>query len=312
MATAQRVAIVTGASRGIGRGIASVLARDSGYIVYATARSEASLNALAAEIGPNLVPIVVNHSSDDSTRALVERVMRDHGRLDALVNNAYGGVAAIADHFGKRFWEKPLSQWDASHDVGLRSHYIASCLAVPNMLSSGGLIVNISSGGGAGYLFDPAYGAGKQALDRLTCDMAVELQGTGVRAVTLWPGPVNTESTSFPFAESVEFSGRAIAALLEAQSTEPAYLDRINGKIVLTAEVSERFGFGDTLGGKGSSEPHRQSAAARRKALEAAGPVHWRLDAELPELSSANLAVFFESGKSDKSKIPGKFATNKL
>ena len=86
-------------------------------------------------------------AGDDSTRALVERVMRDRGRLDALVNNAYGGVAAIADHFGKRFWEKPLSQWDASHDVGLRSHYIASCLAVPNMLSSGGLIVNISSGG---------------------------------------------------------------------------------------------------------------------------------------------------------------------
>lgn len=304
----QKVAIVTGASRGIGRGIASVLARDSGYIVYATARSEASLNALASQIGPNLVPVAVDHSNDDSTRALVERVVRDHGRLDVLVNNAYGGVAAIADHFGKKFWEKPLSQWDASHDVGLRSHYVASCLAVPAMLGSGGLIVNISSAGGLKYLFDPAYGVGKQALDRLTCDMAVELQGTGVRAVTLWPGPVNTESTSFPFAESVEFSGRAIAALLEAQTSEPAFLDRINGKIVLTAEVSARFGFGDTPGGKGSSEPHRQGAAARRKALEAAGPVHWRLDAALPDLSSMNMAVFFETGKSGNAKVPGQFA----
>ena len=105
-----RVCIVTGASRGIGRGIALVLARDEGNVVYATARSEASLQALAAEVaaasatgaggGGVLVPVAVDHTDDDSARGLVERVLRERGVVDLLVNNAYGGVSVLAENFG--------------------------------------------------------------------------------------------------------------------------------------------------------------------------------------------------------------------
>jgi dehydrogenase/reductase SDR family member 1 len=172
-----KVIIVTGASRGIGRGIALVLARDGGHTVYATARSEDSLQELAATVagaasGGLIIPCAVDHANDLSCGALIERVVHEqHGRLDGLVNNAYGGVGPIAEYFGQRFWEKPLTVWDASHTVGLRSHYVAAALAVPKMLqqpsAQKGLIVNISSSGGAGYLFDIAYGVGKQGLDRL-------------------------------------------------------------------------------------------------------------------------------------------------
>jgi dehydrogenase/reductase SDR family protein 1 len=102
----RRVCIVTGASRGIGRGIALVLARDEGNVVYATARSEASLQALAAEVaasgagGGVLVPVAVDHTDDDSARGLVERVLRERGVVDLLVNNAYGGVSVLAENFG--------------------------------------------------------------------------------------------------------------------------------------------------------------------------------------------------------------------
>ena len=105
-----RVCIVTGASRGIGRGIALVLARNEGNVVYATARSEASLQALAAEVaaasatgaggGGVLVPVAVDHTDDDSARGLVERVLRERGVVDLLVNNAYGGVSVLAENFG--------------------------------------------------------------------------------------------------------------------------------------------------------------------------------------------------------------------
>ena len=298
--------VVTGASRGIGRGIALVLARDEGHTVYATGRSKSKLEELSqlvertSQNGGKLVPVVVDHSNDGSVQQLMQRVMQDTGRLDVLVNNAYGGVKAIADEFGKPFWEKPLSVWDASHNVGLRSHYVASALAVPHMLRNDrvvgnkvtALIVNISSSGGKGYLFDIAYGSGKQALDRMGCDMATEFQGTGVKVVTLWPGAVNTETTTFPGAESVEFSGRAIAALMNHSSD----LDRYNGKIINTRELAEIYGFQDvdgTLPGHRSRQP-----GDLRRELETQRPVQWSLTSKLyPKSNPAMKAFFQKQGK---------------
>ena len=294
--------IVTGASRGIGRGIALVLSRDEGHIVYATGRSQKSLEALAAEVNSNasrgeLIPVVVDHSNDNDVRKLIARVLREQrGIIDVLVNNAYGGVRVIGENFGKMFWEKDLSQWDASHCVGLRSHYVASALVAPSMVSRRrGLIVNVSSGGGREYLFDVAYGVGKAALDRMGADMAVELKPFGVSVLTLWPGAVRTETTDFGAnAESVEYSGKAVAALMKKATK--AELARMTGKIVQTGELAEMFGFTDVNG----QRPGRDGQAKLRK-LMAMPPTHWSLDTELP--TAATNSVAFKAAFKGQSKL---------
>ena len=317
MARNKKVIIVTGASRGIGRGIALVLARDEGHTVYATARSEDSLQELAALVSSTVVegsagvqgviiPCAVDHSDDQSCAALIERVAREqHGRLDGLVNNAYGGVNSIAEHFGKFFWEKPLSVWNASHTVGLRSHYVASALAVPQMLqqptAQKGIIVNVSSSGGAGYLFDIAYGVGKQGLDRMGADMATELIGTGITVLTLWPGAVKTETTSFPGGETVEFSGRAIAALFRDASA--SQLLSYNGKVVMSTELAVTFGFTDVDG----KVPGAKRQQQHRAKMESTVPVQWSLAAPLPPPTDPRMGEFFAkargAAKSSKSKL---------
>eukprot|EP00936_MAST-01D_sp_MAST-1D-sp1_P000572 g572.t1 len=274
------VCIVTGASRGIGRGIALVLARDAGCVVYATARSLDALESLKEEVvrgGKNageasgeLIPAVVDHTDDAAMTAFVERVVQERGSMQLLVNNAYGGVGPLTEHFGEAFFEKPIAIWDASHIVGLRSHYVMSVLAARHMVKrgDGGLIVNVSSGGGLSYLFDTAYGCGKAALDRLGADMAEELEDHGVHVVTLWPGAVRTETTDFPNAESVELAGRCVAALVR-QATS-AQLNQMNGKVVQTAELGLLFGFTDVDG----NLPGR-SMQRRLRVEMASPPVQW-------------------------------------
>ena len=291
----KKTCIVTGASKGIGRGIATVLARDEGYVVYATARTESKLVELASSIESNphnkggcVIPVVVDHSSDESTKKLIDRAFSETGRIDVLVNNAYGGVFAIGETFGKKFWEKPLSVWDASHNVGLRSHYITSALSVPYMIKNkSGLIINISSPAGKGYLFDIAYGVGKQAVDRLSCDMATELQGTGVNVLTLWPGAVNTESTTFPGAETPEFSGKAIASLIR----DPACASKYNGKIIQTRELADMYNFCDI---DGKLPATGNSQLAMRKAIENATPIQWQLNSKLPKPADPAMKIFFQ------------------
>lgn len=292
----QKTIIVTGASRGIGRGIALVLSRDEGHVVYATGRTKSRLEALAKEVNKSngsgkgvLIPVVVDHSNDESVQLLIERVVSETGRIDVLVNNAYGGVAPIADHFGKPFWEKPLSVWNASHDVGLRSHYVCSALSAPVMLKRKfGLIVNISSSGGSGYLFDIAYGCGKASLDRMGCDMATEFSGTGIKVVTLWPGAVNTETTQFPGAETVEFSGRAIASMLNHSED----LDKYNGKIITTKELSSIYNFTDRDGSIPGDLGGRPGQLRQR--LETVVPVHWSLKSKLHPPSNPAMKAFFQ------------------
>jgi NAD(P)-dependent dehydrogenase (short-subunit alcohol dehydrogenase family) len=270
-----RVAIVTGASRGIGRGCAVGLGA-RGATVYCTARRTSgasppepgSVEAVAAEVdavGGRGVAIACDHRDDDAVEALFARVEREAGRLDVLVNNAF----IIPDELtsGKPFWEVPLSNWDDMVDVGTRSAYAASRLAAPRMIEQGaGLIANISSSGATEYAWHVAYGVGKAALDRLTADTAHELRRHGVAVVSLWPGLVLTERNEanrgrvkgldFSGAESLYFTGRAVASL----ATDERVLER-SGKAWTSRALADEFGFKDVDDRLPEGPMHRRPSA---------------------------------------------------
>ena len=257
-----RVAIVTGASRGIGRGCAIELGA-CGAMVYCTGRSTSdtdppeagSVEAVAAEVdsfGGRGIAVACDHRDDAAVEALFERVRSETGRLDLLVNNAF----IIPDELvsGKPFWELPMSNWDDMIDVGTRSAYAASRFAAPMMIErGGGLIVNISSSGAVEYAWHVAYGVGKAALDRLTADMAHELEKHAVAVVSLWPGLVLTERNErnaeripgldFSKAESLRFTGRAAAALARDEKV----IGR-TGRALISRELADEYGFSDVDG----------------------------------------------------------------
>ena len=186
-----KVCIVTGASSGLGRGIALVLAREEGCKVYATARNEEALKALAEDASSGSKGGIVkvcklDQSDDTAVQAFVERLKSEEEQVDLLVNSAFAGLIAMTPHFGKPFWERPLSVFDASINIGLRSAHVMSALVAPLMVKNkAGLLVQVSSFGGVQYLFDVGYGVGKAGLDRLTADMATELKPYNIHAVTL-------------------------------------------------------------------------------------------------------------------------------
>ena len=161
-----KVAIVTGASRGLGRGIALTLAKEEGYIVYATARNKKALEDLAAEAtvdnatGGVIHACALDQKDDAAVEAFVGRVVAEQKTIKLLVNSAYSGLIAIAPHFGKSFWERPLSVYDEAFDVGVRSSYVMSKFVAPLMVAQQqGLIIQTSSTGAFHYAFDVAYGA---------------------------------------------------------------------------------------------------------------------------------------------------------
>ncbi|KAJ0011886.1 hypothetical protein NQD34_012861 [Periophthalmus magnuspinnatus] len=260
------VCVVTGASRGIGKGIALQLS-EAGATVYITGRCEKTLNETAAEVkerGGNCVPVKCDSTKDQDIEELFEQIKREqHGRLDILVNNAYAGVQAIFDNMGRPFWETDPSMWDTINNTGLRGHYIFSVFASRLMVAQGnGLIVTISSMGGLRYLFNVAYGVGKAACDRLAADMAFELRKRGVASVSLWPGPVQTEMISqfvleksvpqgvdpkikdvFVNGETTELSGKCIVNLVKDKN-----LMSLTGKILMTSDLARRYGIKDIDG----------------------------------------------------------------
>ena len=256
-----RVAIVTGASRGIGKGCALELGAQ-GATVYVTGRTveegshplPGTVAATAAEIdamGGHGIAFPCDHRDDAQVEALFERVRNEQdGRLDVLVNNAFLIPKELTSR--KPFWELPLSNWDDMIDVGTRSAYVASAFAARLMLPrKSGLILNISSSGAKEYAWHVAYGVGKCALDRLTSDTAHELRKHGVAVVSLWPGLVLTErleggnvpGLDFSRAESPRFTGRAAAAL----SADPKVL-RWSGRAVACRELADHYGFRDVDG----------------------------------------------------------------
>ncbi|WP_319445515.1 MULTISPECIES: SDR family NAD(P)-dependent oxidoreductase [unclassified Mycobacterium] len=257
------VAVVTGASRGAGRGIAAALL-EAGWLVYLTGRT-------VTDVGARGIAVRVDHRDDAAVAALFERVAAERGRLDLLVNNA----AVIHDKLTspKPFWDKPLELGDVL-DVGLRSAYVASWHAAKLMVAAGPqrqrLIAFTSSPGSVCYMHGPAYGAQKAGIDKMAADMAVDFEGSGVATVSIWMGILLTDKFRSAFdghpdalaetakhAETPEFTGRLIDALWR----DPA-LSELSGQTVIGAELATRYGIVDEDGRKPPS--HRDMLGAPR------------------------------------------------
>ncbi|GMI46428.1 hypothetical protein TrCOL_g1224 [Triparma columacea] len=271
-----KVAVVTGASRGIGKGISLELSRE-GYTTYITGQTMSgplSLEQTASEAaeagGGPVIPVQCDHNDDSQVASLFSRVLDDCGRLDLLVNNAFSLPSNFeeegAQSLFNNFWELPNDAWDSVHGVGLRSHYVASKEAVPVMMRTRSLhkttpkIFMISSFGGVSYTFNVAYGVAKCAVDRLAKDMAVELKPEGIATASLWPGVVMTENMkktvesgdwdkfvgiSLDDAETVSFTGKAVVAL----ANDDDGIMTKTGSVQIVAELAEEYGFTDE-GGK--------------------------------------------------------------
>ena len=267
-----RVALVTGASRGAGKGIALALGA-AGMTVYVTGRSiTRSLGRLkdvplpgtivetAAQItalGGTGIALGCDHRDDAAVEAALARVSEESGRLDILVNNAASIHDALIDPGG--FWEKPLELADIL-DVGLRSAYVASYFAAPLMVRARrGLIAFVSSFGSSCYMHGPAYGAQKAGVDKFAADMAVDLAPHGVATLSLWLGPQLTERTAaagrsrpeqyaafLQQAEKPQFNGRIIHAL----ASDPELMS-VSGQTLISAEVAHRYGITE----EGGREP---------------------------------------------------------
>lgn len=272
------VCLVTGATRGIGKGIALQLG-EAGAIVYVTGRTlrktEKSLGSLEETVeeingrGGRGVAVQVDHTKDKEIEELFNKIKREqNGQLDVLVNNAYSGVSSIIDAAGKPFWEQPVGVWDDINNVGLRNHYICSVHAARMMVPrKSGLIIIVSSGGGLVYTFNVAYGVGKEACDRMAADFAHELKKHGVACFSLWPGFVQTETLKdfytstdpselpkgydhiregFLNGESPEFSGKCIVKIL----SDKANLLKKSGRILPTGDLADEYSLVDIDGRK--------------------------------------------------------------
>jgi dehydrogenase/reductase SDR family member 1 len=245
-----RVAVVTGGTFGVGRGIASALA-DYGARVFVTGRSAPD----GALVDERITGIRCDHRLDAEVTAAFGRVARETDRIDILVNSVWGGYERMVEDgsftWGKPFWEQPLWRWDAMFGAGVRAHYHASQLAARTMVASRrGLIVNISFWAAQKHIANVAYGVSKAATDKMTADMAVELRPYGVAAVSLYPGLVRTEKVMEAAAwldltnsESPEFIGRAVAAL----AGDPDVM-RHSGSVLVAASVAMEYGFTDIDG----------------------------------------------------------------
>jgi len=261
------VAIVTGASRGAGKGIATALG-SHGCTVYVTGRSQKTGDHslpgtiyetadLITAAGGKGIAVRCDHGNDDEVKALFEQVKAEQGRVDILVNNA----AAVYDElsFPGQFWEKPLKLADMI-DVGVRSGYVASWYAAPMMVEQGkGLIIFTSATGSVHYVFGPSYGAHKAGMDKMAFDMASDFRNAGanVASISIWMGAVLTdrlkemivaEPDKFgpleAMSESPEFTGHLVWALYN----DPKLMEK-NGKTIIGAELALEYGIKDE-GGK--------------------------------------------------------------
>ena len=246
--TEARVAVVTGASRGVGRGVAAALDA-AGMRVYATGRTVES-----AALPEGVVRVACDHTDDDAVGRLFARVERESGRLDVLVNNAWGGYERMVEDgrftWALPFWEQPAWRWDAMITAGVRAAFVASQLAARLMVPARrGLIVNISHWAAQKRIGNTLYGIAKAATDKLTNDIAIELRPHGVAVVSLYPGLVRTEAVlgagvfDLSNSESPEFIGRAVYGLF----TDPDLL-ALSGKTLVAAELSQQYGFTDIDG----------------------------------------------------------------
>jgi NAD(P)-dependent dehydrogenase (short-subunit alcohol dehydrogenase family) len=235
------VCVVTGASRGAGRGIAEELGA-AGAMVYVTGRSMESLEETAARVraeggGSRAVPC--DHTVDHEVAAVFELVRRDHGRLDILVNNAWGGYEDRGESvafFDAPFFEQPLWRWDAMFGAGVRASYVSSWYGAPLMLEHGGLIVNTMAWAYGAYLGNVLYDTAKAATARLAVGIGEELRPHRVAAVALALGHLGV-------SESARYGGRAVVALACADD-----LFSKSGRSLTAGDLAVEYGFTDVDG----------------------------------------------------------------
>jgi NAD(P)-dependent dehydrogenase (short-subunit alcohol dehydrogenase family) len=257
-----RVALVTGASKNIGKGIALEVAAQ-GATTYLTARSLedvpgqlASLARTVAEIeaaGGTAVAVACDHRDDAQVEAVFDRIKAEQGKLDLVVNVASPDFGEMV---GRSFWDLPFRHIDDCLDIGPRSDYVTTALAARQMVPQGsGVVINISSHGAVGYLLSVPYGVGKAAIDKVTQDTAFELRAHGVTVVSLWPGLVLTEGLlantvetedgrrelhglDVGFGETPKFNGKAVCAL----AADPNIHAKTGGSY-WSASLAREYGF---------------------------------------------------------------------
>ena len=233
-----QIAVVTGASRGIGKGTAIALG-EKGCTVYVTGRTTGdgdrtidTTARLVAEAGGEGRAIQCDHGTDDDIATLFQQIGDEAGCIDILVNNVYKIPSPPA--WGGGYWDHPIQVWDDQVGIGLRSHYVASWHAARWMFESEyARMLNVSSPGGQSYHFSCSYGAGKAGLDRLTADMAIELEPKGVPACVLYPGSVATEFIQ----DHAEAQGMDLS-----QSQTPLLVGRAATALLLTDDMMSRTG----------------------------------------------------------------------
>ena len=242
------VALVTGASRGVGRGVAVSL-HEAGATVYGSGRSIDT-----AELPDAVTRVKCDHTDDASVGRMFEQIAAEHDRLDILVNNAWGGYERMVEDgkftWAAPFWEQPAWRWEAMMTAGVRAAFVASQHAARLMVPrKRGLIVNVSQWAAQKYLGNVIYGVSKAATDKLTADTAAVLRDHGITVASLYPGLVRTEAVlaagvfDLSNSESPEFTGRAVAAL----AADPD-VQRRTGQVLVAAQLGVDYGFTDVDG----------------------------------------------------------------
>jgi dehydrogenase/reductase SDR family protein 1 len=264
-----KVCLVTGASRGVGRGVALGLA-EAGAIVHITGRtlrdgehpegldrggSLASVIEAAKAYPGNVTAHRVDHARDEETEGVVHKIIDTEGRIDVLVNSAWGGYERMAENdqftWIDPLWKQPMWRWDAMMDVGVRSAYCGIRVAAETMAKQrSGLIVNISFWAARKFMQNVVYGISKAAMDKMAADVAEQMREHGVAAVSLYPGLVRTEDVmknkeyfDMSNSESMEFQGRAMAGL----AADPCLMEK-SGKVFTSADLALEYGFADIDG----------------------------------------------------------------
>ena len=280
MSLKQKTAVITGGTRGIGRGLAIGLGERGAHIII-TGRTKNGPGSLdeAAELvrsaGGTCTPYVVDHASDDATRewfdTLQADLVRENRTLDIFVNNAYTGVSFLNDSANIPFWKKstktpsvpddtsnPGDVWDLINGVGLRNNWICSTYAMRIMekYKTDSFLVNITSWGGLISIFDAAYGIGKSGIERLSAEIGTEAPDH-VHCFALSPGYVATEALT-AYAEDFEgeddnlpqwnaetplFVGRVLGAMI-GEGDSKLYKS-YRGKVIVAAEIADRFQVND-------------------------------------------------------------------
>lgn len=297
-----RVAVVAGATRGAGRGIARMLG-EAGAIVYCTGRSvpgglHTSGNyagrpetidetaELVDREGGHGIPVRVDHLVPEQVEALFARVRREHGRLDLLVNDISEG----GQHDWKPFWEASLEKGLRALTNGIQSHIITSHYAAPLLVErKAGLIVEVGDGDTLDYRGQLYYDHVKNAVSRLALAMAEDLRPYGVAALAVTPGFMRSEMVLTYFGVTAEnwrdgakqdphflesetpcFVGRAIAAL----AADANVLSK-SGGLYSSWQLAREYGFTDIDGARPDFGAHFDFASHYRQASKTG--IQWRI-----------------------------------